>query len=165
MLCAKAWRPPPRPTCAGLEVSVGGGDRPAEPGELARGGDSDDRAPLVTLFHPRPDVVQAPLGLPGKRDDLGFAVGLAAGETARDPGRSTVMPGRLDQEPAGVLAAGLGDRTAALALAGGMLGRDDAEVAHDLRRVPEAAEVANLGAQTGGGQGVDPAQAHQPARG
>ena len=58
-------------------------DRPAEPGELARGGDGDDRAALAALLHPRPDVVQPALGLPGQRDDLGLAVGLAAREAAR----------------------------------------------------------------------------------
>ena len=92
--------------------SVGGGDRPAEAGELARGGDGDDRAALAALLHPLPDVMQAPLRLPGERDDLGLAVALAAREAARDPGRPAVVPGGLDQQPAGVLAAGLGDRPA-----------------------------------------------------
>ena len=89
---------------------VGGRDRPAEAGELAGGGDRDDRAALAALLHPLPDVVQPPLRLPGQRDDLGLAVGLAAREAARDPGRPAVVPGRLDEQPAGVLAAGLGDR-------------------------------------------------------
>ena len=90
---------------------------------------------------------------------------LAASEAARDPRRPAVVPGRLDQQPAGVLAAGLGDRPAPAALAGGVLGRHDAEIAHDLRRVPEAVEVADLRAQPGGGQRVDPAQTHQPPGG
>ena len=62
------------------------------------------------------------------------------------------MPGGLDEQPAGVLAAGLGDRSAAAALPGGMLRRHDAEIAHHLRRVPEAVKVADLGAQPGRGQ-------------
>ena len=68
--------------------SVGGGDRPAEPCELARGGDGDDRASLVALLHPVPDVMQPPLRLPGERDDLGLTVALAAREAARDPRRA-----------------------------------------------------------------------------
>ena len=44
--------------------SVGGRDRPAEAGELARGGDRDDGPALVALLDPVPDVVQAPLRLP-----------------------------------------------------------------------------------------------------
>ena len=78
-------RRPARPTCCGSGL-VGGGDRPAEAGELARAGDGDDRAALVALLHARPDVMQAPLGLPGDRDDLGLAVALAASQAAGRPG-------------------------------------------------------------------------------
>ena len=52
-----------RPTCA-RPGSVGGGDRPAEAGQLARGGDRDDRAALAALLHPRPDAMQPALRLP-----------------------------------------------------------------------------------------------------
>ena len=112
-----------------------------------------------------PDVVQAPLRLPGQRDDLGLAVALAAREAAGDARCAAVVPGGLDQQPAGVLAAGLGDRAAPAALAGGVLGGDDAEIAHHLRGVAEAVKVADLRAQPGRGQRVDPAQAHQPPGG
>ena len=45
--------------------SVGAGQRPAEPGELACHGDRDDRAALATLcVESAPDAVQALLGLP-----------------------------------------------------------------------------------------------------
>src|SRR4051812_48439501 len=127
------WREGPSPAasstngCCGWG-SVSGRDRPAEPGELARGGDRDDGAALVALLHPLPDVMQPPLRLPRQRQHLRFAVELAAREAARDPRRPPVVPGGLDQQPAGVLAAGLGDRPAPSALSGGMLGRDDAEM-------------------------------------
>ena len=52
----------------------------------------------------------------------GLAV-LAARELAPDPGRPAVVPGGLDQQPAGVPAAGLGDRALPAPLAGGVLGR------------------------------------------
>ena len=55
-----------------------GGDRPAEPGQLAGGGDGDDRAALAALLHPRPHAVQPALGLPGQCDDRGVGAGLAA---------------------------------------------------------------------------------------
>jgi hypothetical protein len=58
---------------------------------------------LWRCLHPCPDVVQAALGLPGERDDLGLAVALAASEAARDPWRAAIVPGRLDEQPAGVL--------------------------------------------------------------
>jgi hypothetical protein len=43
-------------------VSFDAGDRPAEPGELAGGGDGDDRAAFRAGFEPRPGSVQASLG-------------------------------------------------------------------------------------------------------
>src|SRR4051794_19042235 len=120
------WREGPSPAASSTNVcwrtvSVAGRDRPAEPGELARGGDGDDRAALVALLHPVPDVVQPPLRLPRQCQDLRFAAALAAREAARDPRRPAVVPGGLDQESAGVLAAGLSDRPAPPPLAGGVL--------------------------------------------
>ena len=43
---------------------LGGVDRPAESGELAGRCDRDDRSALAAGFHPRPEVMQASLGLP-----------------------------------------------------------------------------------------------------
>ena len=78
---AKGPTPAASPTNVVLGVgSVGGRDRPAEAGELARGGDGDDRAALVASLHALPDVIEPPLRLPGERDDLGLAVALAARE-------------------------------------------------------------------------------------
>ena len=57
-----------------------------------------------------PDVVEALLGLPGDRDRLGGLVFLAALERGALAGRAAVVPGRLDEQPAGVAGAGLGDR-------------------------------------------------------
>src|SRR5215213_8060322 len=123
MLWREGPASPPRSTnvCCRAAGLVGGRDRPAEPGELARGGDGDDRAALVALLHPVPDVVQPPLRLPRQCQDLRFAAALAAREAARDPRRPAVVPGGLDQESAGVLAAGLRDRPAPPPLAGGVL--------------------------------------------
>ena len=44
------------------------------------------------------------------------------------------MPGRFDEQPAGVPGAGLGDRALAARLAGAVLGRDEPEVAHQRAR-------------------------------
>ena len=92
--------PPPQPTWC-TAGSVGAGERPAEPGELA--GDRDDRAALAALtIQAAPDAVQALLGLPRDREDVrGLAV-LAALQRLAAGGRLAVMPGGLDQQPAGV---------------------------------------------------------------
>ena len=41
---------------------LGLGDRPAEPGQLAGGGDGDDRSPFGACFETCPDAVQPALG-------------------------------------------------------------------------------------------------------
>ena len=119
------WREGPSPAASSTNVVpvrlVGGRDRPAEPGEFARRGDGDDRAALVALLHPLPDVMQPALRVLGEREDLGLRVDLAAREVAGDPGRTAVVPGCFDEQPPGVLAAGLRDRAAAAAFAGGVL--------------------------------------------
>ena len=71
---------------------VGGGDRPAEAGELARDGHGDHGAALAAFgVESAPRVVQALLGLPGERDDVGVLAGLAALERVAFGGRSAVM--------------------------------------------------------------------------
>jgi hypothetical protein len=59
------------------------------------------------------------------------------------------VPGCLDEQAAGVFGAGLGDRSLAALLAGGVLAGNDAEVAGKQARVLEAGEVADLGGQPG----------------
>ena len=76
-------------------------------------------------------------------------------------GRAAVVPGRFDEEPAGVAGAGLGDRALPSLLAGAVLGGDEPEVVHQLRGVLETGEVADLGAQPDRGERVDAAQAAQ----
>src|SRR5450631_509451 len=103
-------------------VSVGVGERPAETGELAGDGHGDDRAALPALsVQSLPDAVQSSLGLPGDPDDRGWLPVLAALECLALGGRAAIMPGALDQQPAGVARAGLGDRALAAFLAAGVL--------------------------------------------
>src|SRR5581483_10717056 len=71
------------------------------------------------------------------------------------------MLGRLDQEPPGVLGAGLRDRSPAALLVRGPLGGDEAEEGGQLARVREALEVADLGAEADRRQDVDAAKAAQ----
>jgi hypothetical protein len=87
---------------------------------------------------------------------------LAALERGALAGRAAVVAGRLDEEPACVAGAGLGDRALPSLLAGAVFGGDEPEVVHQLRGALEAGEVADLGAQSDRGERVDAAQAAQP---
>src|SRR5262249_17310949 len=84
-------------------------ERPAMARQLARDGDPDDRAGLASGLQRVPASVQPPgaafgLGLNGER----FAV---ASPFERDAStrRAALVPGGLDQEPAYMAVAGLGD--------------------------------------------------------
>ena len=76
--------------------------------------------------------------------------------------RAAVVPGGLDQQPAGVPEPDLVIAPWRRLLAGAVLGRDEAEVAHQLPGAREALEVADLGAQPDRRERVDAAQAAQP---
>src|SRR4051812_8588745 len=159
--------PPLQPTwCMVFGGSVGVRERPAEAGEFARDGDRDDRAALAALsVESLPDVVQASLRLPGDLDDVGGLSVLSATQRLALRRRAAVVPGGLDQQPSRVPAAGLGDRPEPALLAAGVLGRRQADVAHELPGLGEAREVADLGAQADRRERVDPAQAPQSGDG
>src|SRR5919106_2579632 len=78
--------------------------------------------------------------------------------SARPPAR---MPGRLDQEPADVAVADLGDRALPALLAGGVLAGHQADEGHELLRTCEAAEAADLDQEREREQRVDATQAAQ----
>jgi len=64
------------------------------------------------------DAVESVLGAPADLQDVVGLALLAVLECRADARWSLVVPGRLDQEPASVAAAGLGDLTAVARLAG-----------------------------------------------
>lgn len=111
---AGLFPPPPQPTWC-IDASVGVGDRPVEAGELARGGDRDDRASLAALcLQAAPGAVQALLGLPGERDHVGGLAVLATLERLALGRRPAVVPGGLDEQASRVAVAHLGDVPAVL---------------------------------------------------
>ena len=102
------------------------GGLPEEAGELARAGDRDDAGRFASLpLEVLPALVQAPLAAPGDLEHARVLVLLAAGERLADARRVAVVVGRLDQEPAGVAGAGLGDRALAAPLVRAALRADD----------------------------------------
>ena len=140
-----------------------GGDLPAVGGELAGDRDRDDPAGFAAgVFELAPAGVQPALRAPGDVDDLGCLPALAALERLTDDGAAAVVVGGLDQQPAGVGGAGLGDRPEPALSAGGVLAGNDPEVGGELVGMIEAPPLADLRAQPERGQRVDPAQASQP---
>jgi hypothetical protein len=99
-----------------------GGDLPAVGGEFAGDRDRDDPAWFVAgVFELAPAGVEPALRAPGDVDDLGCVSALAALECFPDRGSAAVVLGGLDQQPAGVGGAGLGDRPEPALAAGGVL--------------------------------------------
>jgi len=90
---------------------------------------------------------------------------LAVLEGGADPGRAQVVPGGLDEQPAGVAGAALGDRTLPPALAGLVERGYEAEPGDELRRPREAGEVADLRCEHERGQRVDPTEAARAGEG
>src|SRR5205823_12097715 len=139
---ARAGPPPTQPTgCCGWVGLLDLADCPAEAGELAGGGDGDQGAAFVALLQSCPGAVQAALRGPGDRDRLGWLASLSFGERGADPRAFAVMPRSLDQQPARVRGAGLGDRPEPALLAAARLGGDQPDVAHQLRGLAEVGEV------------------------
>ncbi len=105
--------PAPRPTDreAVGRGSVGGGGGPEEAGQLAGAGDDGDVVVACRGPHRvRLTRVQALLGAVGDRQDVVGLAGLAVGQRRAEPRLAAVVPGRLDQQPAGERRPGLGDR-------------------------------------------------------
>ena len=103
----------------------GGG--PEEAGEFAGDSNGGDVAGFAALAEALVEAVQAPLGTAGDLDDVAWLPGAALGDYRSGAGAAHVLPGGLDEEPAGVAGAGLRDRALAAALAGLVEGRDKPE--------------------------------------
>src|SRR6185436_1169364 len=95
-------------------------------------------------------------------DCLGQAF-LACVDLLAYSGLEPVVPGRFDQQPACVAVARLGDAAPARALAAGVLRGHETQVAHELARVFEAVEVADLRNQADRGDSGYAAQRLQGA--
>src|ERR671922_1171113 len=161
------WRPSlslvRAPAAAGRASGLSGlwsvqrGGLPAEGGELARARDRDGAGRLAAvLAQMRPTLVQAALRAPGDLNDARVLSGLAGGELAADARTAPVVVGGLDQQPARVRRAGLGDRALHALAVGRVFGWHDPEEAGQQRRPGEPLEAADVGAHAGGRQRVDP---------
>src|SRR5262245_8241564 len=139
-----------------------GCDRPDEAGELAGAGDDDLLLRLAGAGHPLPALVEALLAAPGALDHDGVLAALAAGQLVADLRAAAGVPGRLDQQPAHMAVADLGDRTLAPLPAGAGAAGHEPDEGHELLGAAEAAEVADLGHERERAQRVDAAQAAQP---
>ncbi len=114
---------------------------PEECDELAGDRDVGDGRAFAGLGEVTVAVIEPDLGLPGSRGWFGPA--------SRAPGGVAVVPGRFDQQPAGVPVSGLGDMPAVLLVTGGVLTWGDPQPGRKLARVGEAREVTDLSDQPG----------------
>ena len=105
--------------------------------------------------------MQPLLSGPRLRDDVGRRPLLSLPESSPDKRMMSVVPGGLHQDAAEVSIAGLGNRSARLLRAAGMLRGDPPDKRHRLRRTAEAARVAELGGDGQRGQIIDAAEAAQ----
>jgi hypothetical protein len=110
----------------------------------------------------RPALVQAALGAPGDLQHSRVLAGLAFLKPFADCGAAAVVLGGLDQEPARVGRAGLGDLALEAFAVRGVLRRNDTEEPRQQRGLLEAIEASDFRAQPGGGERVDAAEATQP---
>src|SRR5487761_2069622 len=122
---------------------------PQETHELARDSDDRDSGAFAVVGQMSVAAVQPNLGFPGARVGLGSAVGSA--------GLVSVRPRGLDQQPAGVLVAGLGDVPAMALGAGGVFAGHDPQPRAQLTGMAKASEVADLGDEPERRAGRDPA--------
>src|SRR5271163_4699132 len=93
---------------------------------------------------------QPHLSLPGNVADCLWQLFLPEQQLAADPSREAITPGRLDQQSTGRAVARLGEAAAFDAGPARMLRRHQTEIGHQLARIGETREVAQLGDQRGG---------------
>jgi hypothetical protein len=104
-------------------------DRPDEATEFSGDG-GDCHKTMFALIKPEKLVDQTELRLHSNSDDFGWLPQTSSFEDDGSPRVVPVVPGSLDQEAAHVDIASLGDGSAVLSIAGGVLRRDQAEVGH-----------------------------------
>src|SRR6267378_8266818 len=123
------------------------GDRPDKARQFTGNRSGDDIGRLASAGEPAIAGAQPQLRLPGDlADRLGLAL-LPEQQLAADTRWEAVTPGGLDQQPAGGAVAGLGKTAAFDARSARMLGRHQPEIGHQLARIGEAREIAQLGGQ------------------
>jgi hypothetical protein len=79
--------------------------------QASSAGDDGHVVGLAEGAHPVIDAMQAMLGAVGDRHDVLGLLVLAGFQGRADPGLAGVVPGGLDEQPAGQGAAGFGDRS------------------------------------------------------
>ena len=130
-------------------------------GELARDCDDDDRPGLASGLERLPASVQPPgaaLGLGLDRERLASA---SAFERDAPTGRRALMPGGLDQQPAYMAVACLGDRALATSLAAGVFTWGESEERSE-RLGTEPVPVSELDRQRERRQRRNAAQTDEP---
>ena len=126
-----------------LFVEVAGHESPHEPGEFS-GYAYDRNVGVLAGCESLEPVVEAYLGSPRIRDDLGGLTFLAATKLVADGGAMPVRPGGLDEEPAHMGVAGPCDRPPPGAFSGRMLAGDQTGESQKRAGSAKPAEVTHF---------------------
>src|SRR5215471_11146682 len=100
------------------------GERPHEPGQLARDRHDGDLIQLPATHEPPELAVQAVLGFPRDLEHFGRTSLTALGELPTGHVTVSIVPGRFNEEAAEMAVAGLGDRPPSFAVSRAVLGAD-----------------------------------------
>src|SRR6516164_2601467 len=123
------------------------GDGPDEARQLASDRGSDDIGRLAAASELAIARAQPQLRLPGDLADRPGLRLLPKPQLAADPGRETVTPSGLDQQPANRAVAGLGEAAAFDARTARMLRWHQPKIGHQLAQIAEAREIAQFSDQ------------------
>jgi len=120
------------------------GDRPNEPGKLARNRGGDHRLQLPRMRELAISTTQSFLGFPRYVADRLAQRFLTQQEIATDPRRKPVAPRRLNQHAPCRAIARLGDPALTSCASTGMLGRNETQIGHELAGTGETGDVAEF---------------------
>lgn len=160
------WREGSPPPGAG-EGAWGSGLRnlteqaPDEAGEFPSQSDHDFGFDDSALQKKPGALVESDLGLPGELTVRGGLALLAQGELGGDLGRAQGVLGGLDQDPAGVGVAVLGDLAELAGLTGGMFTRNQPEEGHQVAGVFKSSQIAQFGNEHRGRSQLETSHAHK----
>ena len=133
-------------------------DCPDEATEFS-GDSGDGDVTMLALIEPEELVDQTELCFLGDSDNIGWLSLTSAFEDKGGAGIVPVVPGSFDEEAPHVDITGLGDGTAVLPVAGGVLGRHKTKIRHEGTWGSEASNVADLDQERESCKGLDASQA------
>ncbi len=133
-------------------------DGPDEAAEFSGNG-GDGNMSVFSLIKPEELLGESVLGFEGDSDDVRRLPLPAPIEDKSRSGTMVVVPCSFDEQSSDVGITGFGNGSSILPGAGGVFGRNQAKVCHQLARRRKAADVVDLAQEREGGKGLHSSQA------